>query len=86
MSDDAIKKMINLGQDPKEMVIESCKPQCTFWEKKLQRCEDALKNLSAADPEKSCMYPLRDFVTCVEGCVQPKIHRSLKGTEGGFLS
>jgi ubiquinol-cytochrome c reductase subunit 6 len=22
-----------------------------------------------ADPESSCMYPMRDYVTCVEACV-----------------
>ena len=29
------------------------------------------------------MYPMRDWVTCVEGCVQPKIHGLLKGNESG---
>jgi len=36
---------------------------------KLQRCEVALKNMTNADPELSCMYPLRDWVTCIDGCV-----------------
>ena len=34
---------------------------------RLRRCEIKLKELGGADPEKSCMYPLRDWVTCVEG-------------------
>jgi hypothetical protein len=25
--------------------------------------------MTHADPEASCMYPLRDWVTCVDGCV-----------------
>jgi hypothetical protein len=28
-----------------------------------------IEKVQAVDPEKSCMYPLRDWVTCVEGCV-----------------
>jgi len=68
------------------MLIELCKPYCKNWEDKLRRCEVTLKNLKSADPEKSCMYPMRDWVTCVEGCVQPKIHAHLKGQQQGFLS
>ena len=63
------KNMIERGQDPKEMLIQFCKPECKFWEDKLKRCEIKLKELAGADPEKTCMYPLRDWVTCVEGCV-----------------
>jgi len=68
------------------MMIELCKPFCKKWEEKLRRCEVALKSMKNADPEKSCMYPMRDWVTCVEGCVQPKIHSFLKGQERGFIS
>ena len=56
--------MLKQGQDPKEMVMEHCQPECTFWKGKLERCEIALQNLVNADPTKSCMYPLRDYVTC----------------------
>lgn len=64
-----VRSMIEKGQDPKEYLIEICRPQCTSLQQKLQRCETALKNMTNADPELSCMYPLRDWVTCVEGCV-----------------
>ena len=74
-----IKTMLQKGEDPKEMLIEHCKPKCTYWEDKLKRCEVALKNLTVVDPEKTCMYPMRDWVTCVEGCVQPKIQNNLVG-------
>jgi ubiquinol-cytochrome c reductase subunit 6 len=72
MSDDirgTIRGMLEKGQDPKEYLIEVCRPQCTSLQQKLQRCETALKNMTHADPELSCMYPLRDWVTCVDGCV-----------------
>ena len=82
-----VRGMLEKGQDPKEYLIEVCRPQCNNWQAKLQRCETALKNMTNADPELSCMYPLRDWVTCIDGCVQPKIHSELVGNEfSGFLS
>ena len=65
-----IKGMLEKGQDPKDYLIEICRPQCTALQQKLQRCETALKNMAHADPELSCMYPLRDWVTCVDACVR----------------
>ena len=61
--------MLEKGQDPKDYLIEICRPQCTSLQQKLQRCETALRNMTHADPELSCMYPLRDWVTCVDSCV-----------------
>ena len=81
-----VREMIEKGQDPKDYLIEVCRPQCTALQQKLQRCEKALKNMTNADPELSCMYPLRDWVTCVDSCVQPKIHSQLVGNESGFIS
>ena len=81
-----VREMIEKGQDPKDYLIEVCRPQCTSLQQKLQRCEKALKNMTNADPELSCMYPLRDWVTCVDSCVQPKIHSQLVGNESGFIS
>lgn len=64
-----IKSMLAKGQDPKEYMIEVCRPSCQAKYDKLHRCETALKNMTDADPELSCMYPLRDWVTCIDGCV-----------------
>ena len=64
-----VKTMLEKGQDPKEYMIEICRPECKSKFDKLQRCEYALKNMTNADPELSCMYPFRDWVTCVDGCV-----------------
>lgn len=50
-------------------MIEVCRPSCQAKADKLHRCEVALKNMTNADPELSCMYPLRDWVTCIDGCV-----------------
>ena len=71
-----IKSMLEKGQDPKDYLIEVCRPQCTALQQKLQRCETALKNMTHADPELSCMYPLRDWVTCVDACVTTHSPRS----------
>lgn len=62
--------MLKKGQDPKEMLIEACRPECKFWEDKLRRCEKTLKETTSSDPEMTCMYPMRDYITCVEGCVR----------------
>ena len=69
------------GSDPKAQLLEYCKPKCTHWKDKLSRCEKRLPMVIKVDPSKSCMYPMRDYVTCVESCVQPKVHNYLKGTE-----
>ena len=73
------KSMLEKGEDPKEMMMEICKPTCKFWADKLKRCEIKLKNMENADPEMSCMYPFRDWVTCLDGCVNPSIINQLKG-------
>ncbi len=61
--------MLMRGEDPKDIVIEVCRPKCTWYADKLKRCEVKLKSIENADPEMSCMYPFRDWVTCIEGCV-----------------
>lgn len=67
--DKTIKSMLEKGQDPKEYMIEVCRPGCKEKFDKLHRCEAALKSMTNADPELSCMYRLRDWVTCIDGCV-----------------
>jgi ubiquinol-cytochrome c reductase subunit 6 len=63
------KNMIERGVDPKPMLIEFCEPMCSFWKEKLQRCEKKLEKIIKINPTKSCLYPMRDFVTCIEACV-----------------
>ncbi len=63
------KNMIERGIDPKPMLIELCEPFCHFWKEKLTRCEKKLEKIIKVNPTKSCLYPMRDFVTCVEACV-----------------
>ncbi len=82
----SVKEMLARGEDPKEMMIEVCRPKCMHWQEKLKRCEIKLQNMEEADPEKSCMYPLRDWVTCIDGCVQPNIQKHLVGQEKGWYS
>mmetsp|Transcript_62723 Transcript_62723/g.71989 ORF Transcript_62723/g.71989 Transcript_62723/m.71989 type:complete len:105 (+) Transcript_62723:475-789(+) len=77
----SVKSMLERGEDPKEMLMEYCMPQCPEEKARLQRCEDQLAAVIAVDPTKSCLYRYRQWVTCVEKCVQPKIFQHLKGTE-----
>ena len=78
--------MLKEGKDPKDYLIEACSPLCKHWQDKLKRCELKLQNLEHADPEKSCMYPLRDWVTCIDACTTPIIISNLEGHEKGWFS
>lgn len=73
--------MLRQGQNPKEKVMADCKPKCKLWEDKLKRCEAKLQDLIKINPTKTCLYRMRDWVTCVEACTQPTIHNVLKGTD-----
>ena len=55
--------------DPKPDVLKFCKPQCIYWFDKLKRCEQQLEIVIKTNPTKTCLYPMRDWVTCVEACV-----------------
>jgi len=57
------------GMDPKPLVLDFCKPQCIYWKEKLERCEKKLEYIIKTSPTKTCLYPMRDWVTCVEACV-----------------
>lgn len=35
--------MLKEGKDPKDKLIEYCKPNCTHWRDKLMRCEKKLE-------------------------------------------
>ena len=34
-----VDKMLKDGEDPKPLVVEECKGECTYWKDKLTRCE-----------------------------------------------
>ena len=72
--------MLQKGEDPKPFVVEECKKRkiCESLFLRVQRCEKALEQMETSG-EESCMYPMRDYVTCVEGWVQPKVQKYLIG-------
>lgn len=72
--------MLKDGEDPKPLVLDECKPQCDYWKQKLNRCETQLEDVVKVNPTKSCIYPMRDWVTCIEACAQPMIHNKLQGS------
>ncbi len=72
------KNILDRGIDPKPMLMEFCEPMCVFWKEKLERCESKLEQIIKINPSKSCLYPMRDWITCVEACVQPKIFNLLE--------
>lgn len=61
--------LLDRGIDPKPTLMELCEPMCVFWKEKLKRCEKKLEKIIKVNPTKSCLYPMRDYVTCVEACV-----------------
>ena len=61
--------MLERGIDPKPELMKLCEPMCVFWKQKLKRCETKLVDIIKVNPSKSCLYPMRDYVTCVESCV-----------------
>ena len=67
------------GEDPKEKWIEFCKPSCKHEREVVKRCEQALKIVKSFEPDKSCIFRYRQWVECIEECVQPKIFYNLKG-------
>ena len=71
------------GMDPKPLVMDFCKPQCIYWKEKLDRCEEKLEIVIKSNPTKSCIYPMRDWVTCVEACVSIVFVRSTLGLTKG---
>ena len=73
-----VHQMLKEGKDPKDRLIQDCTPLCTHWKEKLSRCESKLEDIIKINPSKSCLYPMRDWVTCVEQCVQPTIFHHLK--------
>ncbi len=80
-----IKSMLEQGQDPKDWLIGICDNNCVSQRNRLARCEKVLKEMESADATKSCLYPFRDWVTCVDACVQPKIQSQLVGNEKTFI-
>jgi len=64
-----VSEYLEKGQDPKPELMKLCEPLCTHWKNKLKRCETKLVDIIKVNPSKSCLYPMRDYVTCVEACV-----------------
>ena len=63
------ENLLARGMDPKPLVLDFCKPQCIYWKEKLERCESKLEIVVKTNPTKTCIYAMRDWVTCVEACV-----------------
>lgn len=75
---DFVHEMLKNGKDPKDKLISHCSNHCTYWKDKLTKCESKLDQVIKVNPSKSCMYPMRDWVTCVDSCVNPMIFHHLK--------
>ncbi len=73
-----VEEMLKNGQDPKDKLIEDCTPHCHYWKDRLERCEMKLEQVLKINPSKSCLYPMRDWITCIDACVQPTIFHHLK--------
>jgi ubiquinol-cytochrome c reductase subunit 6 len=73
-----VKEMLEQGKDPKDKLIAECTPKCEYWKDKLERCEMKLEQVLKLNPSKSCLYPMRDYITCIDACVNPMIFHHLR--------
>lgn len=73
------KNGLQRGEDPKDRWVEYCKPSCHGEKEAMKRCEQALRVVRTAEPDKSCIFRYRQWVECIEGCAQPKVFYHLKG-------
>lgn len=73
-----VEEMLKNGKDPKDKLIQDCSPLCISWKNKLDRCEKKLDEVIKINPSKSCVYPMRDWITCVDQCVNGTIFHHLK--------
>jgi len=73
-----VKEMLKEGKDPKDKLIEYCSPNCHYWQEKLDRCQLKYEHMKNINPTKSCLYPMRDLITCIDACVNPMIFHNLK--------
>ena len=73
-----VHEMLKEGKDPKDRLIEDCSKHCTYWKDKLERCESKLEHVLKLNPSKSCLYPSRDLITCIDACVNPIIFHHLR--------
>lgn len=73
-----VQEMLKEGKDPKDKLIAECSPYCTYFKDKLTRCEMKLEQVIKLNPSKSCTYPMRDWVTCIDSCVNTTIFHHLK--------
>lgn len=80
---DSRVSILDRGMDPKPIVLEYCKPLCVYWKEKLERCEMKLQTIIKVNPTKTCLYPMRDYVTCVEACVSRLLPTYLLGATQG---
>jgi len=70
--------MLDRGIDPKPILMDFCSKGCVYQREKLERCESKLDEVVKLNPSKSCLYPMRDWITCVDACVNPKIFDNLE--------
>ena len=65
------------GEDPKPDFIPYCKMQCNDWGKAYENCERIRKDPKGK--QTTCIYMYREWMECVEKCVQPKVLNNLYG-------
>ena len=66
---DSNVSMLSRGVDPKPLFLEFWKPHWHYWKNRLERWEAKLAKVIKINPTKTWLYPMRDYVTCVEACV-----------------
>ncbi len=67
------------GEDPKPDFIPHCETMCHDLGKHYESCEKARTDPKATNKPTTCLHVYREWMECVEGCVQPKVINNLYG-------
>ena len=72
------------GEDPKSDFIPYCNLMCKGLGDAYAECERARKDPTLQQKSTTCLYLYREYLECVEGCVQPKVVNNLYGTNARY--
>ncbi len=75
---------LNRGEDPKPDFIPYCKLQCKAWGDEYGKCEKLRTDPNAKSRPETCLYIHREWMECVERCVQPKVLNNLYGVNSRY--
>ena len=74
------------GEDSKPDFISYCNLNCLSWKIQYEDCEKARKDPKAIKKASTCLLMYREYMECLEQCVQPKVVNNLYGINSRYHS